>query len=355
MANAYVTRRDGSFSQIKHFPIRLDEFVIITPVINSPRYIARAQNYFKFRDVCAAGGVRLVTAEIALGERPFEVTQSDDINDLQFRTIDELWHKENAINRAIAHVRREVPNVKYIGWFDSDQFPISITPRHWFEEIVHQLQHYKIVQCWEYLLNFGPDGQPITGPQMSFMKTYAAAGYQIPKGKNVKHTLAGNSGMVSLGRPGLAWAANVSALDEIGGGAGPLLDKCIIGSGDWHMAHALVGGISEQGGYSWEADRLTNYCKYLLEFQEKCERWIKRDVGFVPVTVGHWYHGSKVTRKYGDRGRILVENLYDPHTDVKYDSQGILQLETWEPRQIRLRDLIRDYMGSRNEDSVPLR
>jgi hypothetical protein len=311
----------------------------------------RAQNYFKFRAMCEQGGARLVTIECAFGERPFEVTQSDDENDIQIRTVEELWHKENLINIAIQHVRDRFPKTKKIGWFDSDQFPISITPDHWFQEIWHQLQHYEIVQCWEYLLNFGPDGQPISGPQMSFMKTYAAAGFQIPKGKNVPHTLAGNSGMVSLGRPGLAWAANIDALDKIGG----LLEICILGSGDWHMAHALVGGISSQGGYSWETDKLTDYCKELLEFQERCERWIKRDVGYVPVTLGHWHHGSKDNRKYGSRGRILIENNYSPRKDIKYDGQGLIQLETWTPEQIRLRDLIRAYMAQRNEDDVPMR
>lgn len=351
MASQYTIRRDGVFKSVDYFPISTDEFIIVTPIINSPRYIARAQNYFKFRDLCEQGGVRLITIEVAFGDRPFEVTQVDDENDIQLRTVEELWLKENAINVAFNHVRNRWPGVKYLGWFDSDQFPISISSAEWFSEIVHQLQHYEIVQCWEYLINFGPDNQPISRPQMSFMKTYAAAGFQIPKGKNVPHTLAGDSGMVSLGRPGLAWAANVSALDKIGG----LLDRCILGSGDWHMAHALVGGISKEGGYSFETDKLSDYSRYLLEFQNRCDRWIKRDVGYVPVTVGHWYHGSKEDRRYGSRGEILVTNSYNPHIDVKPDTQGLLQLETWDDRQIRLRDLIRDYFKNRNEDSIPLR
>lgn len=349
MSNQFVTRRDGSISSVTYFPIDLSDFVIVTPIINSPRYLARAQNYFKFRAMCEAGGVRLVTIEVAFGERPFEVTEAGDENDIQLRTVEELWLKENAINVAFNYVRKRWPSTKYLGWFDSDQFPISITPAHWFQEIVHQLQHYEIVQCWETLQNFGARNEILGRPQLSFMATYAAAGFQIPKGKNVQHTLAGNSGMVSLGRPGLAWAANVSALDKIGG----LPDRCILGSADWHLAHALVGGITEQGGYSWETTKLNSYCKYLLNVQEKCERWIRRDVGFVPVAVGHWYHGSKDDRRYGSRGQILVENEYDPHIDVKYDTQGLLQLESWDPRQLRLRDLIRNYFKNRNEDSLP--
>lgn len=333
-------------------PADLSDFIIVTPIINSPMYKSRAENYWKFKEICDRGGIQLFTVEVAFGDRPFEVTLPDDPYHVQLRTIEELWHKENALNIGIEHARQMLPGkIKRVGWFDSDQWPLAITPREWFEKIWHALQHYEFVQCWEYLINFGPDDQPISGPQMSFMKTYAAAGFEIPKEKNVAHTLAGNSGMVSLGRPGLAWAANLDAFDRVG----RLMDFCILGSGDWHMAHALVGGISKEGGYSWEADRLNDYMRKMLMWQERAERWIKRDVGFVPVTVGHWFHGDKVDRKYGDRGQILVSNQYNPATDIKYDSQGLIQLETWEPRQIKLRDQIRNYFKTRNEDSVPLR
>lgn len=332
-------------------PADLSRMLVITPIINSPGYLVRAENYFKFKKVCEAAGVRLLTVEAAFGDRPFEVTKQDDPYHVQIRTVEELWHKENLINIAAHYGMQIWPDTREIMWSDSDCFPVSIEPRAWFEEVWHRLQHYQFVQCWEYLINFGPDGQPITGPQLSFLAAYAKAGFQIPKGKNLVHTLAGNSGIISLGRPGLAWACNRSAWDMVGG----LMDWCIVGSADWHMAHALVGGISEDGGYSWEADRLTDYMKKMLQWQERSERYIKRDVGYVPVTLGHWYHGDKVNRRYGSRGDILVLNEFNPNTDIKYDSQGLIQLETWEPRQIRLRDQIRAYMAARNEDSVPLR
>lgn len=327
-------------------PADLSHFYVITPIINSSMYRARSENYWKFKQMIDSAGVLLLTVECAFGERPFEVTERDNPMHLQFRTIEELWHKENMINIGINYLRQLDPDAKYVAWIDSDCFPMS-TPRAWFEATFHALQHFQIVQMWEYLINFGPDNQPISQPQMSFMATYAANGYTVPKWKNVRHTLAGHSGLVSLGRPGLAWAANLSALDAIGG----LIDFTIIGSGDWHMAHALVGAMEIRSS----EHVLTRYSQKLFDFQTLCERWIKRDVGFVRGTVGHWFHGDKGNRRYGDRGRILIENGYDPDRDIKRDSQGLYQLETWEPRQIRMRDLIRDYFATRNEDSVPLR
>jgi len=249
------------------------------------------------------------------------------------------------INLGIQRACQVDPLAREVAWIDNDCFPMC-APVDWFEETWHALQHFEIVQMWQYLINFGPQHQPISQPQMSFMETYAAAGYTVPQGRNVKHTLAGHSGMISLGRPGLAWAANIDALNKLGG----LIDKCILGSSDWHMAHALVGAM-KRGTPEY---RLSKYSEYLFEWQTKAERWIKRDVGLVSITVGHWWHGNKANRKYGSRGEILISNGYDPYIDVKYDSQGLLQLETHEPRQIRLRDQIRAYFAGRKEDSVDL-
>ena len=193
------------------------------------------------------------------------------------------------------------------------------------------------------------------------MSTYSDFGFEAPKGayKNPKATEYTSDGgaIRSLGRPGLAWAANLDAFNKVG----RLIDFCILGSGDWHMAHALIGAMTEQTtmvgmikGHGSQEYKLPDYTHALLAWQERCERWIKRDVGFVPVTVGHWWHGKYVNRKYGSRGSILIDNQFNPYTDIKYDSHGMIQLEVWEPRQMRLRDHIRAYFRDRNEDSTDL-
>jgi hypothetical protein len=125
------------------------------------------------------------------------------------------------------------------------------------------------------------------------------------------------------------------------------------------MAHAFVGACTEQTalvgtlkGHGSQEYALPNYTNYILNYQERCEHWIKRDVGYVPITVGHWWHGKYKDRKYGSRGKILVECKYNPFIDVKYDAHGVLQLETVSARQIRLRDQCRAYFKERNEDSI---
>lgn len=311
------------------------------------RFKRRYELYWDFAEMCLEAGVKLITVELQLGHRPFMVTTPDNPYNVQCRTIEELWHKENLINRGVKRAMELDPLAREVAWIDADCFPM-VTPIEWFEETWHALQRYEFVQMWEYLINFGPQNQPMGRPDLGFMATYERAGRIVPKGKTVPNPFDDSDygAMLGLGRPGLAWAANIkTGLEPIG----MLPDRLILGSGDWHLAHCLVGALMEWPG---EFVHLNKLAKYLMDIQVKCERWIKRDVGFVPVTVGHWWHGNKHQRGYGTRGAILTDNQYDPYTDVKYDAQGVLQLETHEPRQIKLRDQIRMYFNARNEDSI---
>lgn len=320
----------------------LSHFYVIAVISNPEMFKKRYQLYWRFAEMVRNAGVKLITVEQAFGDRPFMVTQSCDQFDVQVRSSEVLWLKERMINLGIHRMMDIDPLAREVTWCDADTFPM-IPAVEWFEMIWHGLQNYEFLQPWQYLQNFGANGEPVGKPDMSFVATYAAAGYQVPKSKSVAHTLAGNSGMTSLGRTGLVWSANVSALNKVG----LLLDRCILGSSDWHQAHALVGALEQ---FSGEFLKLSRYAQYLLDFQDKCEKWIKRDVGFIPVTVGHWHHGSKENRFYGSRGKILIDNQYDPYVDIKLDAQGLYQLETFEPRQIRMRDQIRAYFSSRRED-----
>lgn len=329
----------------------LSHFFVIVPITNSARYQIRYELYWDFIKMCQDAGVNVITVEQAFGHRPFMVTEPNNQFHVQVRGVDELWLKENLIKLGIVRATHIDPKVREVAWIDADCFPMC-PGRVWFEEIWHSLQHYEFVQCWSTLRNYGPNYEPISGEQYSFMKVYEMAGFQVPESRtipNPNHTLAmlgaKDYGTISFGRPGLAWAANVDALNRVGG----LLERCILGSADWHMAHGLVGAMQL---FSGEFSKLSKYAEYLLDWQDKALKWIDKDVGYVNIALGHWFHGNKKDRKYGDRGRILIENLYDPYIDVKYDAFGVLQLETYTDRQIRLRDLIRAYIHSRNEDSI---
>jgi hypothetical protein len=213
------------------------------------------------------------------------------------------------------------------------------------------LQHYEFVQMWEHMLDLDINHNPIGGPQPGFMANYIKYGTPNPEEFRRLQAESGDgypygTGSKIFGRPGLAWAANMDALQKVG----MLIDYAVLGAADWYMAHGLVGSLeSARSEYAGGG-----YMKKMLEWQTRAQRWIKRDVGFVPGLVYHDFHGRKALRQYGTRGRILADAQFDPDTDLKADQHGLLQLETWDDRQILMRDRIRAYFLARNEDSIDL-
>ena len=335
-------------------PADLSQFWVILVISNPIRYKRRYELYWDALDMCKAAGVNVVTVEQAFGERPFMVTEEGNINHLQVRSHEELWHKENMINMGIKHAQAIAPGrVKQVAWIDADCRPAR-PYRDWFEETWHQLQHYEFVQMWHSMIDLDNDYNAIGGPQMSFAAAYQKFGFDpeiILTGDELTYpsdecSITTRTKSVLDGRPGLAWAANIDAINKVGG----LMDYCVLGAGDWYMAYALIGGL----GAVVPFDPNSTYIKKMFRWQDLCERWIKRDIGFVSGVVYHDFHGKKSFRQYGTRGKILVDCQFDPDLDLKYDTQGMLQLETWEPRQIKLRDRLRTYFRDRNEDSIDL-
>lgn len=330
-------------------PADLSKFWVITVLSNPVRYKRRYELYWHFAEMCKHAGVNLITVEQAFGNRRFMVTEPNNPHHLQIRTVEELWHKENMINLGVRHACAIAPDqVREVAWIDADCRPVS-GYRHWFKETWHQLQHYQFVQMWSEMLDLDIHNNAIGCPQPSFMNNYIKHG--TPNPAEIEKIEAENEYNMPyaskiFGRPGLAWAANIDAFNKVGG----LIDYCILGAADYYMAHALIGTLKEAGN-EYAGGR---YQKALLEWQTKAQRWIKKDVGCVPGLVTHDWHGKKANRFYGTRGKILRECEFDPHLDLKYDAYGMLQLETWDERQIKLRDQIRAYFRARNEDSIDL-
>lgn len=143
--------------------------------------------------------------------------------------------------------------------------------------------------------------------------------------------------------PGFAWAMRREAWNQLGG----LIDFAILGAADNHMAKALIGDAQT----SYHQGVSQSYKDSVLRWQDRAEKYVRRNVGFVEGTILHHYHGSKVKRRYRDRWKILVETGFDPYKDIKPDWQGLWQLEDHgDPHSIMLRDRLREYFHQRDED-----
>ncbi len=265
--------------------------------------------------------VAVHACDLAYGDRPFEVTTAGDI---QLRTQHELWHKENMVNLC---VRSFPADWEYGATIDGD---FQMTRVSWAEEAIQQLQHHPFVQLYSNLIYLSPSHRP-----HRMMASFAWNWLH-------RRTVC-KADQDSPGAVGGAWSFTRHAFDAVGG----MLDACICGSGDWHMAFGLVGRSS--GSREVKATH-PNYGGTIRAWQERAKA-LRQDIGCIDHLALHHWHGKLQNRGYGSRVSILVDNEFDPLTDVAYDSQGVLRLTGSKPQ---LRDDLRAYFRSRNEDSLEL-
>lgn len=296
--------------------VKLDVIAVIS---NPVRFERR---YQLFREFCARmknePQVRLTTVELQQGNRPFATNSK-----IRYRTKDEIWYKENLINLGIQQLPEDWENV---AWIDTD---IEFQNKNWARETIEQLQTYDVVQMFSHAIDLGPNGETLQ-VHTGFMYSYINEGPNWRKDKyaGYRHT-------------GYCWAATRKAINKMG----CLLEFAIFGSGDYHMATALIGQVDK----SLRQDLHPNYIQLCKIYEERCERHIKRNVGYVDGTIFHNWHSCKSRRRYHDRPKVLAEMKFDPLRDLKKDCEGLWQLEDI---NIPLRDEIRYYFRSRHEDSI---
>jgi len=267
--------------------------------------------------------VRAYMVEAAFGDRHHEVTMMDDHCHLQLRTNTEIWIKENMINLGVRYLLPR--DWKYMAWVDAD---ITFRNPNWALETIHQLQHWPVVQPWQQCSDLGPHG--------NVMQLHQSFGWMHQQEKpKKKHP----DDYYGFAHPGYAWACTRKFWEQANG----LMDFCILGSADRHMAWAMIGDSE----WSVNSELRPGYHRRVKEWQDRAVRITHKQVGFTHGRIEHNFHGSKSDRNYQSRWQILIDHKYDPDTDLMYDEQGLIYLAG----KPDFEQAIRQYNRARNEDS----
>ena len=307
---------------------------VVAVISNPERYDSRYRLYRDFEArMLANPHVRLITLEHAFGIRPHAITDSANEHHLQLRGGDgqEVWLKEALINAGFRHLTKLDPAWQYAAWIDAD---VEFARPQWATEIIHELQHSKVIQPWSHAVDLGPNHETI-GNYHSMLFCHRMDIPNVVKGEPAEYGQYWHSGY--------AWAIRRDAWDALGG----LIDWCIMGSADHHMAWAFLGQINK----TMPGNVSLSYSTLAQQFQERANRAINGQVGYVRGTILHHWHGRKRERFYQERWATLLENRFDPLLDLQYDHQGLPHLVGNKPK---LRDGLRQYLRSRNEDSIDL-
>lgn len=311
-----------------------DPLYVATVVFNPVRYRSRWKLYTDFKHMVARAGAVLYLAEVAFGHREFSVTEPNNPRHLRLRSSTEAWMKENVLNLVTARIVEQNPDAKYIAFLDAD---IAFARSDWADEIRHQLQHYKVLQPWSVAYDMSPDYEPIH-KHYSLMSGYVRGKPIVPP---VGYYYAPTKGRVTYQHPGFAIAWRREALDAVGG----LLDIAVLGSADAHMAYALVGKVED----TIHSDLNPRYKELIRQWAARADAAVNRNIGFVPGTLIHFWHGRKSDRGYVSRWKILIDHAYNPDKHLYRDTQGVWQLSEHDHV---FRDKIRAYFRSRQEDSI---
>ena len=305
-----------------------DPLFAVTTVYNPIRFRSRWKLWEDLNKRCEEAGVILYTVEVAYGRRDFVLTEANNPRHIQLATRHELWLKENALNIGIARLPLDW---KYVAWLDAD---IRFVRDDWADETRHQLQHYDLVQMWSEAYDLSADHQ-ILQQHHGFAYCYA---HKMPPPKNPHYY--GDKPGIHWWHPGFAFACRRKAFDVIGG----LIDFCVLGSADHHMANAIVGQLDKT-----IVPKLSKRYKDMLRDWAERASALNKNLGYVPGALLHYWHGPKAARRYQDRWQILIDTGFNPDRDLKRDWQGLYQLTN---RSIELRDQLRAYGRQRNEDAV---
>jgi len=324
----FFSRPDRVLTTRHLCPERADLFVFTT-YFNSQRFRSRLKLFEDFAKRVKQAGARLYVAEIAFGHRRFVLDAIPEIDHLlRLESTDELWLKENALNLLI----QDAPLTWQYGcWLDADT---RFAADDWANSTVQLLQHYDWLQMWSEAIDLGPQNEVLTryyGFVWSWRNHIPPPdGYYVRPGVGPHYY-----------HPGFGWAFTKPGFETVGG----LIDWTILGGGDLYMARALTGV---------EANKLPRALgptgrRLIKIWRERAAKHIDYNVGYLPGTILHFFHGAKVKRRYKDRGQILVRAGFDPEKDLKRNFQGLYQLE---PGNAALRDGLREYLGARDEDAT---
>lgn len=307
-----------------------DKLYVITAIFNPMLFESRTRLYRRFEKYIEYSGAVLITVEVAWDGRPFEVTTPYNKHNLQLRTEALLWHKERAINLGLAYLKKLYPEARKMAWIDAD---VTFANPDWVKDTLNALDHFDVVQPFSQAINLNPRYERMWDVKSMFCNFINNIGYAQNPPKQLKY--AGG------GHPGLAWAAKISALDSLGG----LLDICVHGSADTHMGNALMGDVTLYTNTHFPQNLLAKY----KAWQDKCDKYIKKNIGYVNGLILHEWHGKSQDRGYEKRIDMICFHQYDPDTDLIVTDNG---LYAFAGNKIDMERDLRRSLSSRNEDSV---
>jgi len=255
---------------------------IFSTKINSIRY----DSLNKFINTFDYPNTQLKIIELAYGSQPF-MTNAD----FKIRTSKPLWHKENLINIAISKLPKDW---KYVAWLDAD---IYFENKNWASEAIESIDNeYVFCQPFTHCINYN---------QNKIMYIVQSFSNKVVTNSNdIYHT-------------GYVWITNRKTYDYLG----KLFDLNIYGSGDFDIAHALIGKINDfypefvkNQLYLYNGIKvitLSGIVKHFEEDQEQHKRYKEMSLYMKFLKENHIQYIDNIIQPTNDFPLMIYQNILD--------------------------------------------
>jgi hypothetical protein len=275
----------------------IEENLHVIAVISNPCLFKRRYQLMRdfIRRMDYEENVILYIVELAYKEQPFGITSAKNPRHLQLRTETTLWHKENMINLGVKHLLPA--DWKAMAWVDADIDFENIT---WAADTLRVLNGCRdVVQLFSHAIDMDSDE--------TTMNVYNSFAFQYCKNMPYSYKFP------NYWHPGFCWAVNRATYDKMGG----VFELGILGSSDHIMSFCFMN----KGIMSINDKYTEGFKQEILEFQKRVKNL---RMGYIPGVIRHYFHGSKINRKYVERNEILLRHGYDPKIHIARDKIGIL-------------------------------
>ena len=291
------------------------DLAVLAAFFNPCGYRSSVGNFRWFHQKLQRQGVKLIFAEIAFGDGPFELEDLGPV--LQVRTENVMWQRERLVNHLIGMLPGSYTK---IAWVDTD---IVFSNEHWYAETSEALDSVPVVQPYRSAVWLDQQG----GIMFEKLGVVAAADLQ-------PHLLGDPIGT----HPGFAWAARRELLEKHG-----VPDFCIVGGNDIVFANAIYG-----------IQRPEEWDPYSTPLRKKINDWSKRfnnDINGSATHVDgfayHLWHGNRKYRQYLERHRALRQYDFDPEVHIEVDGDGTWR---WTTEDQGMKDTVMNFFRNRRED-----
>lgn len=249
--------------------------------------------------------LRQIKAPIRVVELSFDGSH-DLTADLTLHVTDParqtLWQKERLLNLAADTLLPD--DCDAIAWIDMD---VRFDNPDWRKHAEHILSHNHVCQLWSHSYELKDIDLTELRPSVCYGFTQ-----NDPLCFHLGHY-----------HPGFAWAMRRDTWLRIGG----LLDTNVVGNGDTHMARGFLNSELWTDRFmsdAWKADA--------DRWKERTAAVTQHRIGCVPGALIHHWHGDRTGRRYVERLSYLGDHSFDPATDLRTASNGLLE---WTDAAIR--------------------